>query len=265
MGERGITGTNTAEEVDELDLLEELQDDELQPFDDMLQQSRVVVKPSAPPPARTSAPPPIPPDVLRRSSVPPPLTSSLPPPRSGIFAIDADSARPEPTDGSVDAELRARALHVDRLRLNVRLRDDRIRELERALQQQSRREQELERRAEQERARADALQAELDALRAEREGDSAHRELQAQRARADDLELQLKALRAEHEADDLKRIQGVGPSFERSLRKLGVTSFAQIAAWTPEDVLRIANELNVSPRRIERDGWIERARELSAK
>ena len=45
----------------------------------------------------------------------------------------------------------------------MRLRDDRIRELERALQVQSRREQELERRASDESARADALQASLEA------------------------------------------------------------------------------------------------------
>jgi predicted flap endonuclease-1-like 5' DNA nuclease len=44
---------------------------------------------------------------------------------------------------------------------------------------------------------------------------------------------------------------------------MGVISFAQIAQWTPQDVLRIADALNISPRRIDRDGWIAKARELA--
>jgi predicted flap endonuclease-1-like 5' DNA nuclease len=277
MVERGIQGVNAAEELEELDLLEELPEgDELKPLDDMLQQgSRVVARPSAsdiapalrggasvPPAGRSSAPPPLPPEA-RRSSVPP----GLPAPRSGIFTIDKDAAaRAEPGDGS-EADLRQRALQVDRLRLNVRLRDDRIRELERALQAQSRREQELERRAADAIARADALQEQLNSAQPQSDG-SAERVRELEQllatvgARADELERQLNELRAHESADDLKRLPGVGPAFERALARLGVTSFAQIAQWTPEDVLRIAAELNVSPRRIERDGWIARAREL---
>jgi predicted flap endonuclease-1-like 5' DNA nuclease len=236
-----------------------------------------------PPPAgRIGAPPPVPPEA-RRSTMPP---GALPSARSGIFAIDKDAAqRPEHDDSNADP--RARALQIDRLRLNVRLRDDRIRELERALQAQSRREQELERRAADESARADALQAQLngtdlehDASALESDRASAQRELAqereraaereraleqalaTQRERADGLERQLNELRARDSADDLKRIPGVGPRFQRALAALGVTSFAQIAQWTPDDVLRIAGELNVSPRRIERDGWISRSREL---
>lgn len=63
--------------------------------------------------------------------------------------------------------------------------------------------------------------------------------------------------------DDLKRIAGIGPKFERALHALGVTSFAQIADWTPGDVAGIALTLGIPPRRIERDCWVERARELA--
>ena len=225
--------------------------------------------------------------------------------RSGIFAIDSETAAKLDGAAGVDNDLRSRALQVDRLRLNVRLRDDRIRELERSLQTQSQREHDLERRLEEERARADGLQTQLNGLRdgtVERDldaqrarGDELDRqliaaraqrtradelqaqlharyeELQAQRARADELQRKSDELQrkldergaAQPQGDDLKRIAGIGPAFERALAKQGITSFAQIATWEPQDVLRIAGVLNISPRRIERDEWIERARSLA--
>jgi NADH-quinone oxidoreductase subunit E len=98
-----------------------------------------------------------------------------------------------------------------------------------------------------------------------------YEELQAQRARADELQRKSDELQrkldergaAQPQGDDLKRIAGIGPAFERALAKQGITSYAQIAAWAPEDVLRIAGVLNISPRRIERDEWIQRARSLA--
>ena len=64
-------------------------------------------------------------------------------------------------------------------------------------------------------------------------------------------------------ADDLKLISGIGPWIERQLNAMGITRFAQIAAWTAEDVARIGAQVAV-PGRIERDGWIEQARKLAA-
>jgi predicted flap endonuclease-1-like 5' DNA nuclease len=64
-------------------------------------------------------------------------------------------------------------------------------------------------------------------------------------------------------SDDLKRIKGVGPGFERALREAGVTSFATIAAWTPDDVARFAELLGTHKSRIERAQWIEQARVLA--
>ena len=46
------------------------------------------------------------------------------------------------------------------------------------------------------------------------------------------------------ELDDLKRISGIGGVLEEKLNTLGVTTFAQIAAWTPEDVARMDEQLN---------------------
>ena len=65
-------------------------------------------------------------------------------------------------------------------------------------------------------------------------------------------------------ADDLKLIKGIGPAFERELRKLGIVSFAQIAAWSAADIEQIAPKIKAKPDRIKRDEWILRATELAA-
>jgi large subunit ribosomal protein L21 len=48
------------------------------------------------------------------------------------------------------------------------------------------------------------------------------------------------------------------------LREQGITTFAQIAAWTPEDATRIGEEIDF-PGRAERERWIEQARDLHAR
>ena len=65
-------------------------------------------------------------------------------------------------------------------------------------------------------------------------------------------------------ADDLARIKGVGPKLVALLGELGVTSYAQIAAWTDADVERIDAQLGRFAGRITRDQWIEQAKMLSA-
>ena len=47
------------------------------------------------------------------------------------------------------------------------------------------------------------------------------------------------------------------------LNELGVTSLAQIAAWSEADVDRIDGQLGRFQGRIRRDNWIEQARLLS--
>jgi large subunit ribosomal protein L21 len=63
--------------------------------------------------------------------------------------------------------------------------------------------------------------------------------------------------------DDLKELSGVGPALEKKLHENGVTTFAQIAAWTPEDVAEMDEKLSFKGR-IEREGWIEQAIKLAA-
>jgi len=63
---------------------------------------------------------------------------------------------------------------------------------------------------------------------------------------------------------DLKKLSGVGPALEKKLMAAGVTSLEQVAAWTEADVTKIDEELSFKGR-IEREGWIAQAIELTAK
>ena len=51
---------------------------------------------------------------------------------------------------------------------------------------------------------------------------------------------------------------------EAQLNELGIYTFADIAAWTPENVAWVEDYLSF-PGRIEREGWIAQAVELASK
>ncbi|MDJ1008670.1 MAG: 50S ribosomal protein L21 [Paracoccaceae bacterium] len=63
--------------------------------------------------------------------------------------------------------------------------------------------------------------------------------------------------------DDLKQLSGVGPALEKKLHAAGVTTFAQIAAWTEADIAEFDEKLSFKGR-IEREGWVEQAKTLAA-
>ncbi|RBI83202.1 50S ribosomal protein L21 [Rhodosalinus halophilus] len=63
--------------------------------------------------------------------------------------------------------------------------------------------------------------------------------------------------------DDLTKLSGVGPKLAEKLQSAGVTSFAQIAGWTEEDVAKMDEALSFKGR-IEREGWVEQAKALAA-
>lgn len=65
--------------------------------------------------------------------------------------------------------------------------------------------------------------------------------------------------------DDLKQIKGVKRVLERTLHKVGVYYFWQIAEWSPEDVKHVDSVLPAFKGRIERDHWVTQANELSGK
>ena len=63
--------------------------------------------------------------------------------------------------------------------------------------------------------------------------------------------------------DDLLLIKGLGPKLVDQLRTLGVTSFAQIAAWDEAEIDRIDAQLGRFQGRIRRDDWPAQARLLA--
>ena len=69
---------------------------------------------------------------------------------------------------------------------------------------------------------------------------------------------------ADGKPDDLKQLRGVGKVLERTLHKVGVFYFWQIAEWSPEDVKYVDGKLSTFKGRIERDGWVNQASELAA-
>ncbi|EQB30796.1 hypothetical protein [Sphingobium ummariense] len=66
------------------------------------------------------------------------------------------------------------------------------------------------------------------------------------------------------EGDDLLRMKGVGPKLKAQLTALGVTSFAQIAAWTDEDIAAVDAKLGNFRGRPVRDQWVDQAKYLAA-
>ena len=55
----------------------------------------------------------------------------------------------------------------------------------------------------------------------------------------------------------------MGPALEKKLHDLGITTFAQIAAWSPEEIADFDDKLSFKGR-IERDNWLEQAAQFDA-
>ncbi len=65
-------------------------------------------------------------------------------------------------------------------------------------------------------------------------------------------------------SDDFARIKGIGPKLAARLHELGVTRFAQIAAWSDAEIDRIDAQLGRFEGRIHRDDWVGQAKLLGA-
>jgi len=64
------------------------------------------------------------------------------------------------------------------------------------------------------------------------------------------------------DGDDLTKISGVGPVLVEKLNKMGITTFAQVATFTPEDVAKVDEALSFKGR-IDREDWIAQAKTLA--
>ena len=81
---------------------------------------------------------------------------------------------------------------------------------------------------------------------------------------ADEDEISIES-HSESTTDDLKLIKGVGPKLEKMLNELGITTFAQIAAWSKSDIEEISEKLGSFKDRVTRDDWVKKARQLNKK
>ncbi|MGP8233774.1 MAG: 30S ribosomal protein S2 [Methylovirgula sp.] len=63
--------------------------------------------------------------------------------------------------------------------------------------------------------------------------------------------------------DDLAKLHGVGPQVVKKLNDAGVFHYWQIAALTPDEAKKLDQDLKLSGR-LERDGWVEQAKTLTA-
>lgn len=62
--------------------------------------------------------------------------------------------------------------------------------------------------------------------------------------------------------DDLKQISGIGPGLEKRLKENGISTLAQIAKWTNDDISLIESKVIRFSGRIKREKWVEQARDL---
>jgi predicted flap endonuclease-1-like 5' DNA nuclease len=63
--------------------------------------------------------------------------------------------------------------------------------------------------------------------------------------------------------DDLTRMTGIGPKLSLALAERGVTRFAQIAAWTADDLASFDAALGLKGRAV-REAWVAQAKRLAA-
>lgn len=64
-------------------------------------------------------------------------------------------------------------------------------------------------------------------------------------------------------ADDLTQLNGVGPAYAKKLVEAGVTTFAQVAAWTEADLERLDGEIAGLKAKAESGEWIAQAKDLA--
>ena len=64
--------------------------------------------------------------------------------------------------------------------------------------------------------------------------------------------------------DDLLKLKGIGPKLNLLLIELGVTRYAQIAAWSEADIAAIDAKLGNFRGRPVRDQWVDQAKYLAA-
>lgn len=153
--------------------------------------------------------------------------------------------------------LNERAKQIDDLQRRIQELDARRQDLEHQLQSAG---DDKQKEMDRLRKRAVEMQA---ALRIKTDG-GAVPPLQKPRQSGGQLSLLVEQTHAvkEKPKDDLSQIRGIGPVFARTLNKMGLYTFSQIANWKPEDIDNVAQKLYTAPDRIKRDNWVNEAKRL---
>ena len=105
--------------------------------------------------------------------------------------------------------------------------------------------------------------AEKSAGKAQDQDKAQEKKAKAAKAAAEDVKAAKAASAGAEGGDDLSLLSGVGPALEKKLREAGITTFKQIAELTPEQARELNDKLKLGGR-IEREEWIEQAKELMA-
>lgn len=71
------------------------------------------------------------------------------------------------------------------------------------------------------------------------------------------------AKKSEAKGDDLKKLNGVGPAFEKRLNALGINTYADLIALTDEKIAELEEQDSMTSLE-EWHNWIEQAKELNA-
>jgi predicted flap endonuclease-1-like 5' DNA nuclease len=87
-------------------------------------------------------------------------------------------------------------------------------------------------------------------------------EPQAEQAEAPRSPEAVKSVTVASGKDDLKKIRGIGKQNEKRLNDAGISTFAQIAAWSAADQAGWGEKL-AFPGRIEREDWVGQAKILA--
>lgn len=73
-----------------------------------------------------------------------------------------------------------------------------------------------------------------------------------------------KIIISDRPVDDLTQIEGIGEFIAKKLNSIGVFTYADIAAWAPDQLDAITAQLGYLPGRIAKDRWVEQAQQLVA-
>jgi predicted flap endonuclease-1-like 5' DNA nuclease len=66
----------------------------------------------------------------------------------------------------------------------------------------------------------------------------------------------------ETKKNNLSKINGIGPLIEAKLNSIGIYTFEQISRFNDEDIDAVTHLIEFFPGRIERDNWVQQAKDL---